>query len=300
MMPIGVVARQTGVEVGTLRKWEHRYGFPKPGRSASGQRTYSDADVEALRRIVVRMAGGERIGKLVRESADELPAQAPGSPAALRPDVQAALDALSRTDIPHLRLLLDRARNARSLLGFVDDFATPLLEEVGNCWARGDLPVHGEHLCSSLLESLLSRDAGMATVPRQQTVLLTTLAGEKHRLSLYMLDAILSQAGIACVRLDGDLPVAEIAAAAKAYRVSAVGISASSHYPPRLLHRSVEQLRATLPRHAELWLGGAGMKTLRRIPAQTEVFLSIRQLLEKCAARPQSRASSRGVREHRP
>lgn len=46
------VAEQTGVAAGTIRMWEQRYGFPEPGRTASGYRVYSEEDVAAIRRVV--------------------------------------------------------------------------------------------------------------------------------------------------------------------------------------------------------------------------------------------------------
>jgi DICT domain-containing protein len=46
------VAEQTGLAAGTIRMWEQRYGFPEPGRTASGYRVYSEDDVEALRRVL--------------------------------------------------------------------------------------------------------------------------------------------------------------------------------------------------------------------------------------------------------
>jgi DICT domain-containing protein len=46
------VAEQTGVAAGTIRMWEQRYGFPEPGRTASGYRVYTEEDVAAIRRVV--------------------------------------------------------------------------------------------------------------------------------------------------------------------------------------------------------------------------------------------------------
>jgi DICT domain-containing protein len=46
------VAEQTGVAAGTIRMWEQRYGFPEPGRTASGYRVYSEDDVAAIKRVI--------------------------------------------------------------------------------------------------------------------------------------------------------------------------------------------------------------------------------------------------------
>lgn len=57
-LPIREVADQTGLAAGTIRMWEQRYGFPVPQRTAAGYRLYTDADVEALRRVVELRKGG--------------------------------------------------------------------------------------------------------------------------------------------------------------------------------------------------------------------------------------------------
>lgn len=49
----------TGVSAATLRSWEHRYGVPKPARSASGYRLYTDRDVALVRRMLRAMEDGQ-------------------------------------------------------------------------------------------------------------------------------------------------------------------------------------------------------------------------------------------------
>lgn len=44
-----VVRHETGIPADTLYAWERRYGFPKPGRTDTGQRRYSERDIVALR-----------------------------------------------------------------------------------------------------------------------------------------------------------------------------------------------------------------------------------------------------------
>ncbi len=46
------VSERTGIAAGTIRMWEQRYGFPEPERTTAGYRVYSEADVEALRRLL--------------------------------------------------------------------------------------------------------------------------------------------------------------------------------------------------------------------------------------------------------
>ena len=57
-MRVGEVARRTGIGVSTLRAWERRFGFPEPQRSPSGQRVYTDADIERVNAVSRLVAEG--------------------------------------------------------------------------------------------------------------------------------------------------------------------------------------------------------------------------------------------------
>ena len=48
-MNIQQLSHETGIGVDTLRIWERRYGEPTPGRDARGHRSYTTAQVDALR-----------------------------------------------------------------------------------------------------------------------------------------------------------------------------------------------------------------------------------------------------------
>ncbi|MDT7569958.1 MAG: hypothetical protein QOE05_132 [Actinomycetota bacterium] len=47
-MRVGELSRRTGVGVSTLRAWERRFGLLQPVRSVSGQRLYTDEDMERV------------------------------------------------------------------------------------------------------------------------------------------------------------------------------------------------------------------------------------------------------------
>lgn len=72
----GVAARLAGLPVETLRVWERRYGISDTGRSAHGQRLYSDAQVRRLRLMKQLVDQGHPIGVLAPLPIDQLRAMA--------------------------------------------------------------------------------------------------------------------------------------------------------------------------------------------------------------------------------
>jgi PAS domain S-box-containing protein len=57
-MRVGELARRTGVGVSTLRAWERRFGLIEPQRSPSGQRVYTEADVDRVNAVCRLVAEG--------------------------------------------------------------------------------------------------------------------------------------------------------------------------------------------------------------------------------------------------
>lgn len=291
MLSIGVVARQTGLDISTLRKWESRYGFPQPVRRDSGQRSYRTEDVTALQAARRRIAAGEQVGKVIRSltvpSFDgAMPANANAITARLPKKssrVALALKLVVQQDFSALMRLLDQWRQQSSMLEFIQTLLTPLTIAVGDAWARGDLPIRVEHFYSTLVERLLFREIesrSELTTQASPRLLLVTLAGEKHTLGVITIHALLAEAGIPCVRLSSDLPVSEIVALCHEQRFSAVGVSASVHYSRRLLRAQIELLRKDLPADVELWLGGGGIDRVSVLPAGSKTFNELSSLIE--------------------
>jgi DNA-binding transcriptional MerR regulator len=70
-MPIGEVARRTGMTVPTLRAWERRYALLLPVRTAGGHRRYSDQDVQRVLAVLELTGQGWAVGAAARQVAGQ-------------------------------------------------------------------------------------------------------------------------------------------------------------------------------------------------------------------------------------
>lgn len=70
-MGIGEVVERTGVAEATLRMWERRYGFPAPERLASGHRRYSEREIELIRVVAAKRAGGLALPVAIEQAQNE-------------------------------------------------------------------------------------------------------------------------------------------------------------------------------------------------------------------------------------
>src|SRR5438045_9525078 len=62
---IAAVARHAGVPAVTLRAWERRYGFPRPGRASGGRRLYTQRDIWTVRALRTQTDQGVPISRAI-------------------------------------------------------------------------------------------------------------------------------------------------------------------------------------------------------------------------------------------
>ena len=74
LLGITAVEQETGISKDTLRVWERRYGYPRPGRDPHGERAYPPEQVEVLRRIRRLMDQGARPGRIFAQGVEALEA----------------------------------------------------------------------------------------------------------------------------------------------------------------------------------------------------------------------------------
>ena len=65
LLPIGELARRTGVNPVTLRAWERRYGLLKPQRTAKGHRLYPLEQVERVEAVLAWLGQARAAGTRV-------------------------------------------------------------------------------------------------------------------------------------------------------------------------------------------------------------------------------------------
>ena len=266
-LTIGAVARATGLSADTIRVWQKRYGFPVPQRRPSGHRVYTLADVRRLRRISEALVRGHRPGQVVRLSEPRLEALLSGAAPVRSPAPQGATSLKSLMNLIRAHdgqgltsaLLSDAA--ALGPIEFLRLRIVPLIELVGDGWEKGELGIAHEHSFSQRIEDVLrivrlpfERDAAG---PR---ITLATLAGETHGLGLQMCAVVAAVAGLVPHLLGTDLPISEIASAARARKSAALAISISISTGGPGSRDQLAELRRAVPAATPILVGGLGAR----------------------------------------
>lgn len=269
--PIRVAAARSGLTPSVVRVWEARYGAVEPGRTDSGQRRYSDADVERLRLLREATSAGRRIGDVATSGVDELRAMVEedrragvrvplggngGDPRA-EDIVEACLVAVESSNDRSLRRELERAVLTLTPPELIDGVVSPLMKRVGEMWLDEAIDPAHEHLATVVVRQVLTEAVlGTGESDPDRKLVVATPAGQLHEIGA--LEAAVSAAGQgwSVVYLGTNLPASAIARAARESNARAVALSIV--YPamgPELI-AEIRALREALDRQVVLVVGG--------------------------------------------
>lgn len=266
-LSIGDICDETGLSPDVVRVWERRYGFPVPVRLPSGHRRYRQEDLNRLRLMAEVVAQGHRpslaataddatLRRLLQKPEGEVWGDL----------VDGLFQAVAGMDVPRIRGLLDQAQAREGVLPFLRCCVGPLLDRVGLGWADGSLGIHHEHLLTEVLEDRLRLLRTQQRVqPQSPLILFATLPGERHRLGLLMAALTYAAKGHRTELLGIDLPVANIASAARTLKAACVAVSLSIQSSGEPTRRLILDLQERLPEGCRLIIGGQGAARTRKV-----------------------------------
>jgi len=219
LIRIGELARRAGVPAATLRAWERRYGVVEPCRGSSGYRLYTEGDERRLRSMAdlidQGLAPAEAAARVLRGGTSTRPPSPPAATAGAAGVRSELLDALLAFDGGAAERLIDRALAVLSSDAFVADVVLPILRDLGDGWASGEVSVAQEHFASGLLRGRmlgLARSWGDGGGP---LALLACAPGELHDLGLVAFGLVLRGRGWRIAFLGADAPIGTIRACAE-------------------------------------------------------------------------------------
>lgn len=269
LMPIGAVARKTGLSTHVLRAWERRYGVVEPKRAEGGTRLYDDADLVRLRLLKRVTEVGYPIGQVAGAGTDELLAllrEVPVSEASAIPELPRGLmgeclEAVEAMDGARVHSVLMRAAVVLGAERFLEQLVVPLLYRVGELWESGNIcPAH-EHLFSATVKRVLGWMMEQVALPGAAPVILaTTPAGQRHEMGAMLVGVVAAAQGWRVQYLGADLPGSDIALGAVSTGAAAVALSIVHETTAAELQNELQPLRDGLPGDVAILVGGRAAK----------------------------------------
>jgi DNA-binding transcriptional MerR regulator/methylmalonyl-CoA mutase cobalamin-binding subunit len=282
---IQTAARLSGLTPFVLRAWEKRYDVPRPARTATNRRLYSDADVEYLTLLRKLTEGGIAISGLVKLPDAELRAllrkveeegkRAGGGTKDYAGWRAALMHQAQRLDSVGLERSLREAERQLSRRAFIDHVVGPFMSDIGSNWREGRVRIVQEHHATSIVRTVLVDLLRSAVPPSDaERVISATPGGQHHELGVLLAGLAASTAGRVVTHLGADLPAEEIAAAARDLGASEILLSIV--YPPDDTHTfsQLVELVRLLPSGVRIVIGGASAPAyLARLDATSILYL---------------------------
>jgi DNA-binding transcriptional MerR regulator/methylmalonyl-CoA mutase cobalamin-binding subunit len=271
---IKVAAQMSGVSEPLIRAWERRYGVPRPERTGSGYRLYSESEIAVLRRLKALLDEGMAIGEAAK-LVPELRRTAPPAPDATQVDHWRArlLEAAAQSDQRAVEGVLDEAFTALPPLVVHDKLLVPSLKAVGDAWHAGTLTVAQEHLVTQPIRvRLLGLLHGAPLHPRAH-VLCACLPAEEHDVGLLGAALRFRQAGFRVTYLGARTPADALGRMAAQTGTSLVALSAIDDLGARGLRAALSQVRQALPKKARVLIGGRGAELYPQVCEEAGVRL---------------------------
>ena len=248
---IGELARRTGVATELLRAWERRYGLLSPTRTEAGYRLYSAADVSRVRRMRDLLATGLSAKEAAGVALDE-----PVARGSANRDFESAelREAIERLDDAAVHTAFDSLLAEYSLDAVLEGVVLPLLRELGDGWARGEISVAQEHFASNVLRGRLlglARGWDRGAGPR---AVLACPPGERHDLGLIIFGLALREHGWRITFLGADTPSDTLVETVQRVGPEALVLAVTD----RARLEAVAEAVAALGGKTHVWVGGAG------------------------------------------
>ena len=301
---VRVASRRTGLSPDLLRAWEKRYHAVTPTRTAGGQRNYSDADIERLKLLAQAVAAGRQIGQVAGLSETELRALAAAdAPHLASPDpadaneavatafLSGALAAAEEFDASTLEAILRTAALRLPSDQVLDRVFGPLLLAIGTRWHEGTFPPANGHLATTVIRRVLNWMTDFPLVPdNAPRIVVGTPAFQMHDLGAMLAATAAASNGWRVTFLGASLPAPELIRAARMANADAVALSIVHPTDDLRVASELRALRAGLPGHVALVVGGAGARSYagvldeigaQRLPSIAALRSWLRQRLEK-------------------
>jgi DNA-binding transcriptional MerR regulator len=278
------VAQTTSVPADTFRAWERRYGLPRPFRTSTNQRLYSEQDIEVINWLRGRTDEGMTISQAIQrlrlEAPDVFDAGEPPQPAPIDPDDtpqvvrlrQRLIDAVCAFDADGADRVIDDALARYSVDAFIERFVEASLEDILQRRGSDDLSVAVEYFAARMLERrLVSLLAMVGPRAGRGPIVVASLPGEVHEVGLLVIAITLARRGWKVVYLGARVPAEALAEVIGSVRPGAVCIAASSDHAISRANTAAQAIQAGADRNLAIIVGRAAADVADRLASLPEI-----------------------------
>lgn len=205
----------SGIKAHTIRIWEQRYSFLKPGRTDTNIRFYSNEELKKLLNVALLNKYGFKISHIDRMDEGEMKERILSLnqlEAQQERIVNTLIQNMVDLDMEGFESTLNNFIAARGIEKTILQIIFPYLEKIGILWMTNHINPAQEHLVSNLIRQKLI--SGIESINNRvkinKSVLLFLPEGEYHELGLLFMNYLLKNRGVNTIYLGCSIPAADV------------------------------------------------------------------------------------------
>lgn len=279
----------SGIRAHTIRIWEQRYKFLKPGRTQTNIRYYSSDELKTILNVALLNKYGYKISLIDRMDGEEIGQKVlalADKEACLEKDVNELIGKMIDLDLQGFEWILDQYTRTYGIDRAINQVIFPFLDRIGILWQTNHILPAQEHLVSNIIRQkiIVGIDATQPPLHADKMVMLFLPEGEYHELGLLYVYYLLKARGITVLYLGADVSLKDMSVLCKVRRpdylyTHLTGIAGNFNFD-----RFVGQIRQHLPGLPLILSGQLARVHMRKIPPEMafkESLLEVRSFVEQ-------------------
>lgn len=267
----------TGIKAHTLRIWEQRYNIPRPQRTDSNIRFYSDDDLRLLLNISLLNQHGHKISEISR--LDEKSLRELAVNYSLRSEkhsahIQSLIASMINLDESAFERILNKSILQYGLEATMTEVVFPLMASIGMMWQTGTINPAYEHFISNLIRQklIVAIDGQTNSLGSGKKFLLFLPEGESHELGLLFGSFMIRNAGHATLYLGQSLPISDLKQISERYTPDFLLTSLTTGFPQPMAESLLKEMQAYFPSATVLVTGRFFVDHVKQLPESIKLI----------------------------
>jgi MerR family transcriptional regulator, light-induced transcriptional regulator len=275
----------SGIKAHTIRIWEQRYSFLRPGRTHSNIRYYSNDDLKTILNISLLNKYGFKISHINKMSAADVQARVAGLNIAKAHEERVINDLIQKMvdlDTAGFEKIVEKQITANGIEKAIIKTIFPLFERIGILWQTGNINPAQEHLTTNIIRQklIVGIDQAKPLMKINKTFLLFLPERELHELGLLLVYYLLKKKGVNVFYIGANVPLKDAQFIAEAKKPDYIYIHLTSCSPGFNFSKFLSQVSEKIPRPKIIISGYPTLGYNKSLPKNVEFKHSLPELVQ--------------------
>ena len=275
----------SGIKAHTIRIWEQRYTFIKPGRTKTNIRYYSSEELKTILNVSLLNKYGFKVSHINKMTDAELQdkilslTQVEAQQERL---INELIQCMIEIRLDRFETVLNTFIAAKGIEKAISFLIFPFLEKVGILWLTNHINPAQEHVVTNIIRQklIVGIDKAHALIKSEKKVLLFLPEGEYHELGLLYMHYTLKSKGVDVMYLGASIPVKDISYVVNLKKVDYLYTHLTSVAKNFHFDRFLENISTQIPQVPLIISGYLASNWQKQIPPTVNFKKSMKEAMD--------------------